>query len=88
MRQLVWMAEGLGRERWAHTSAVMALIANAHRDPKKAGVFTPDDFNPFAEREARIVLPDRKEAFRLMKQVFIAPGVTPGFTPNRRRPEQ
>lgn len=47
------MAEGLGRERWAHTSIICTLIANAHRDPKKHRPFTPDDFNPYAERGSK-----------------------------------
>jgi len=47
------MAEGLGRERWAHTSIICTLIANAHRDPKKHRPFTPDDFNPYAEPGSR-----------------------------------
>jgi hypothetical protein len=42
------MAEGLGRERWAHTSLICALIANAHRDPKKHRPFKPNDFDPYA----------------------------------------
>jgi len=40
------MAEARCRERWAHTSAVLALIANVHRDPKRSRVFKPADFNP------------------------------------------
>jgi hypothetical protein len=44
------MAEGLGRERWAHTSLICSLIANANRDPKKQKPFKPDDFNPYSER--------------------------------------
>jgi hypothetical protein len=46
------MAEGLGRRRWAHTSLVCALIANANRDPKKGRPFKPSDFDPYA-RETR-----------------------------------
>jgi len=42
------MAEGLGRERWAHTSLICALIANANRDPKKHRPFKPSDFDPYA----------------------------------------
>ncbi|MBI1373355.1 MAG: hypothetical protein GC159_11545 [Phycisphaera sp.] len=49
------MAEGLGRERWAHTSLICTLIANAHRDPKKRRPFTPDDFNPYTGRHHRQV---------------------------------
>lgn len=53
MRQLLWMAEGAGRERWAHTSLICALIANANRDPKKGRAFKADDFNPYARSERR-----------------------------------
>ena len=45
------MAESRARERWAHTSSVMALIANVNRDPKKGRAFRPDDFNPYAPRQ-------------------------------------
>ena len=41
------MAEGNARQRWAHTSNVMALIANVNRDPKKGRAFRPADFNPY-----------------------------------------
>jgi len=51
------MAEAQGRCHWAHTSALMALIANINRDPKKHRAFRPDDFNPYvrAERQAAAV---------------------------------
>lgn len=48
------MSEGLGRERWAHTSAILALVANVNRDPKKrARPYKPDDFNPYRDRESK-----------------------------------
>ena len=48
------MAESRAKERWAHTSSVMALIAETNRNPKKRGrPFTPDDFNPFARKRKR-----------------------------------
>lgn len=47
------MAEGHGREQWAHTSVICALFANAHRDPKKQRPFKPDDFNPYVDRHHR-----------------------------------
>ena len=51
LRELAWMAEGVQRVQWAQTSAVLAMLANAHRDPKrKPTPFKPDDFNPWAER--------------------------------------
>ena len=45
------MAEGLGRERWAHTSMILTLIANVNRDSKKTRAFKPDDFNPYARMD-------------------------------------
>jgi len=53
LRQLLWMVEGHGREQWAHTSVICALIANTHRDPRKGRSFSPDDFNPYANPRAR-----------------------------------
>ena len=42
------MAEGRERSEWARASALLALIANAHRDPRKSRPFKPGDFDPFA----------------------------------------
>jgi len=42
------MSEGRSRSLWAHTSSVMALIANVNRDPKKSRPFQPSDFSPHA----------------------------------------
>lgn len=39
------MAEARIRERWNHTSALMALVANCHRDSRRRA-FTPADFHP------------------------------------------
>ncbi len=53
LRQLLWLAEGHGRVRWAHTSAIMALIANVNRDPKKTRLFKAEQFNPYARGDRR-----------------------------------
>jgi len=42
------MAEARGRDEWARTSALMALIANVNRDPKRTRAFRPSDFDPYA----------------------------------------
>jgi len=47
------MAEGRRRERWTHTSHLMALFANCHRDPKKGKPLAPRDFDPYARRSDR-----------------------------------
>jgi hypothetical protein len=35
------MAEARMRDEWSRMSALMALIANLHRDPKKTRAFKP-----------------------------------------------
>jgi len=73
------MAEGLGRERWAHTSFLCALIANANRDPKKHRPFKPGDFNPYVERPRLPagkaghgdVIEVNKETVGLMREAFM-----------------
>jgi len=47
------MAEARGRESWAHTSALLALIANVNRDPKKTRAYRPSDFDPYSARAKR-----------------------------------
>ena len=47
------MAEARGRDNWAHTSAVLALVANVNRDPKKTRAYKPSDFDPYSAREKR-----------------------------------
>jgi len=48
------MAEGRAKDEWARTSALMALLANCHRDPKRTRALKPSDFDPFAKRSAPI----------------------------------
>jgi len=78
LRQLLWMAEGYGQDRWAHTSLICALIANGNRDPKKGRPLKPDDFNPYAVKSERtdIVIVDQNN-IGLLRQAFTgtpAPG--------------
>jgi hypothetical protein len=47
------MAEARGRDNWAHTSAVLALVANVNRDPKKTRPFKPADFDPYSAKGKR-----------------------------------
>jgi len=63
------MAEGLGRERWDHTSALMALVANVNRDPKKGRAFRPSDFDPYARTDRRVA---GKEELALLKEALEA----------------
>jgi len=47
------MAEARGRDNWAHTSAILALIANVNRDPKKTRPYKPSDFDPYSAKDKR-----------------------------------
>ena len=62
------MAEGRTREAWNHTSALLALMANAHRDPKKSSPFKPADFHPLAKRTSA---PAVKVGVQMLKRVFV-----------------
>ncbi len=66
------MAEGQGREQWAHTSTVLAMIANVNRDPKKGRALKPDDFNPYADERRSNAIPvsDAKDAARVLRAAF------------------
>jgi len=40
--------------RWDHTAAVMAQLANAHRDPeKRSSPYQMDDFHPYLLAEKK-----------------------------------
>lgn len=61
------MAEGRQTEQWNHTSAVLAMMANVHRDPKRRP-YQPRDFHPLAKRpKAEIVKAD----ISVLKDVFV-----------------
>jgi hypothetical protein len=69
------MAEARGREAWSHTSAILALIANVNRDPKKTRPFKPSDFDPYSakdRRDAAIEVTDMD----VLKNAFL-PGTVP-----------
>ena len=66
------MAEGLGRERWAHTSLICALIANANRDPKRSRPFKPSDFDPYARQDRRLRTVADKESLAVLREALEA----------------
>ena len=68
------MAEGRDRQCWNHTSQLLALIANANRDPKKSRVFRPADFNPYAKGAGHKGLPITKGNIGILKRVFVKKG--------------
>jgi hypothetical protein len=68
------MAEAASRDAWAHTSAVLAMLANANRDPKKTQPFKPADFDPHRVSER----PVAKVNIDVLKHVFVDPFVKEG----------
>lgn len=64
------MAEGRGKAAWAHTSALLAMLANAHRDPKKRKAFTPADFNPYSARDRAKPVTKTKD-LSILKTIFV-----------------
>lgn len=63
------MAQGASREQWNHTSSLLALLANCHRDPKKGRARKPADFHPQSKRTQRKPLPTAD--ITILKSVFI-----------------
>jgi hypothetical protein len=64
------MAEARSRERWAHTSALLALTANVHRDHrKKADALQASGLQPLPSPSEE--LPVRKASIEVLKQVFV-----------------
>lgn len=77
LAQLQRLARGRQRSEWAQTSAVLALYANAHRDPRRRPYpFTPDDFDPFAEYRPR-GLPFNKETSRILTEAITGQRLPP-----------
>lgn len=65
------MAEARGREAWAHTSGILALIANVNRDPKKTRPYKPGDFDPYSARDKR------SEAIAITDMAFLKDAFAP-----------
>lgn len=62
------MAEGRSRENWQHTSAILALLYNCNRDPKKTKPAKPSDFNPFEGKSGGPILVTKDNIGQLRKR--------------------
>ncbi|MCL2645603.1 MAG: hypothetical protein FWD61_01195 [Phycisphaerales bacterium] len=40
------MTQSRQEDNWNHTAALLSMLANANRDPKKGRAFKPADFHP------------------------------------------
>ncbi len=65
------MAEGRAAQEWAQTSALMTLISNIHRDPKKGKALPPDYFNPFKKLKKRTNKIMKTKDLSILKKVFV-----------------
>jgi hypothetical protein len=69
LRELVWMADARRRDGWQHTSAVLAMLANVHRNPKKKPQpFTPSEFNPLVNERKKA---KAKTGVSTLKTIFV-----------------
>lgn len=64
------MVRGVGEERWQHTSALLAMLANTHRDPKRFRAYKPKDFDPYRQKKKKIVVTDMS----VLKSAFAGRG--------------
>jgi hypothetical protein len=59
------MAEGVAKERWNHTSQLLATLCEINRNPKKRRrPFTADEFHPYLRSRTRGGTPYTKELLR------------------------
>jgi len=63
------MTEARLEASWDHTSALMALLANVNRDPKRHGPYRMEDFHPFRRRTAQGIRITRQN-IGLLRKVF------------------
>ena len=61
------MAEGKAKDTWQHTSTILAMLANCHRDPKKGKPFKPADFDPFAQHKTDVIEIDETNIHELRR---------------------
>jgi hypothetical protein len=60
------MAEARSRQAWAHTSSLLAMLANQNLEKPK---YKPGDFNPHARSTKSAQAP--KVSIQVLKQIFI-----------------
>ena len=62
------MGEARSQMLWSHTSSVLAMLANIHRDVKRSKIYHPSDFNPHAKKR---IQPRTMVGIEALKHVFI-----------------
>lgn len=67
------MSEARSKDNWTHTSALLTLLANANRDPKKTKPFKPSDFNPHQTRPTPAPPICTTSDLSILKTIFVDP---------------
>ena len=68
------MAQARQQDNWNHTAALLAMLANANRDPKKGRAFKPTDFHPIpAVKRAESPPPPPLKGDIQMLKIFLKP---------------
>ena len=62
------MGEARSQMLWSHTSSVLVMLANIHRDAKRSKIYHPSDFNPHAKKR---IQPRTMVGIEALKHVFI-----------------
>lgn len=70
------MTQAYQEDTWNHTAAVMAMLANVHRDPKRGRAFKPSDFHPAMTKRERAIPRPLKGDIGMLK-VFVTPPSPP-----------
>ena len=67
------MAQARQEDNWNHTAALMALLANVNRDPKRGRAFKPADFHTVLPAQRGRVGPPAplKGDIGMLKTVFV-----------------
>jgi len=66
------MAEARVDAEWNHTSAILAMLANVNRDPKKRGAYHPEEFHPLKRRRSSSTgIPITRDNIGMLKTVFV-----------------
>ena len=74
LRELLQMVHARQEDQWNHTAAVMALVANVNRDPKKGRASKPADFHPIRHRKSEFQSAQAapiKADISVLKTVFV-----------------
>jgi len=65
------MAEARLETEWDRTSALLALIANVNRDPRRQRARRPEEFHPYRRRTRGTGVRITRKNIGLLKRVFI-----------------